>query len=82
MELLKNIVSDRTRMAEISHAKEGVLYYKVVADGSIHFFPIDMNDKEDIGTATFNGSEKAITLMRYIRRAIGNNSLISVKIKV
>lgn len=80
MKYLKEIVSDRERMAKFSHAISGVLYYKVTTDdGSIFMFPIDMNDKEDVGTATFDSEIKAITLMRYIRKSIENNSLFKLK---
>lgn len=40
--------------------------------------PIDMNDKDDVGTTTFVASYKPITLMRYIRKAIENGTLIKV----
>lgn len=39
-------------------------------------FPINMNDKDDVGTTTFEAEYKPITLMRYIRKAIENNELI------
>lgn len=41
-------------------------------------FPIDMNDKDDVGTTTFVASYKPITLMRYIRKAIANETLLIV----
>lgn len=75
---IKDIVSDGN-MAVMDHAIAGVLYYKVETKNGSYMFPIDMNDKEDVGTATFDASLKAITLMRYIRKAINNNSLIKVK---
>lgn len=39
-------------------------------------FPIDMNDKDDVGTTTFEAEYKPITLMRYIRKAIEKDTLI------
>lgn len=39
-------------------------------------FPIDMNNKDDVGTTTFVSSYKPITLMRYIRKAIDSDNLI------
>ena len=65
-------------MARFSHAIAGVLYYKVEVEGSTYQFPVDMNDKEDVGTATFDAEIKAITLMRYINKAIKNNELVKV----
>lgn len=37
-----------------------------------------MNDKDDVGTTTFVASYKPITLMRYIRKAIDNESIIII----
>lgn len=34
------------------------------------------NDKDDVGTTTFEGTYKPITLMRYIRKAMDNETLI------
>tara|TARA_R110000772_G_scaffold20466_2_gene56752 strand:+ start:63642 stop:63902 length:261 start_codon:yes stop_codon:yes gene_type:complete len=76
MSILKSIVLNRDRMAKFVYAKEGVLYYKVDSDSGISYeFPVDMNDKNDIGTASFNAEIKAATLMRYIRKAISDNEL-------
>lgn len=79
MVALMHIVKDRDRRAELSHAIAGVLYYRVDAEDGSYMFPVDMNDRDDVGTSTFNASEKAITLMRYVRRAIGNDSLVRIK---
>lgn len=75
---IKDIVANNTR-ANISHVIAGVIYYKVVAETGSWIFPVDMNDKEDVGTTSFNADEKAITLMRYIRLALKNDSLIQLK---
>ena len=40
-----------------------------------------MNDKEDVGTARFEGEHKAMHLMRYFNLAVKNNSLISYEKK-
>lgn len=79
MKQLKEIVSDRDRMAKFSHAIAGVLYYKVETEESIFMFPVNMNDRDDVGTTSFDCEIKAITLMRYIRKAIDTNSLIKIK---
>lgn len=72
---LKEIVKS-SNPARFSHAIAGVLYYKIEVDDKVVMFPIDMNDKEDCGTATFEAEYKPLTLMRYIRKAIDNDSLI------
>lgn len=76
---LKQMVSDRNNMAKFSHAIAGVLYYKVETEDSIFMFPVDMNDRDDVGTTSFDNEIKAITLMRYIRKALENNSLVKIK---
>ena len=62
--------------AKFSHAIAGVLYYTIDAEDRIIMFPIDMNDKDDVGTTTFEAEYKPITLMRYIRKAIEKDLLI------
>lgn len=75
---IKTIVENQN-MAKFSHAVAGVLYYEVTTkeDGK-YLFPVDMNDKEDVGTATFPCEIKAITLMRYIRKSLSAETLIKV----
>lgn len=63
-------------LAKFSHAIAGVLYYTIDAEDKIIMFPIDMNDKDDVGTTTFEAEYKPITLMRYIRKAIEKDLLI------
>lgn len=50
--------------AKFTHAIAGTLYYRITTD--------------DVGTTTFVASYKPITLMRYIRKAIENGTLIKV----
>lgn len=65
--------------AKFTHAIAGTLYYRITTDDVVVVeFPIDMNDKDDVGTTTFVASYKPITLMRYIRKAIENGTLIKV----
>lgn len=72
---LKEIVT-LPNPAKFSHAIAGVLYYTIEADDKTIVFPIDMNDKEDVGTTTFSAEYKPLTLMRYIRKAMNSNQLI------
>jgi hypothetical protein len=76
-QVLKEIVSDNN-VARFSHAIAGVLYYTANSKDALYRFPVDMNDKDDVGTATFPSTIKAITLMRYIRKAIKNNEMIKL----
>lgn len=72
---LKEIV---TLPSEAKFVHAGTLYYRIITDDVIVEFPIDMNDKDDVGTTTFVASYKPITLMRYIRKAIDNESIIII----
>lgn len=65
--------------ARISHAIAGVLYYQIKTEDTIIVFPIDMNDRDDVGTTTFLAEyPKPITLTRYIRKAIDSGELVTV----
>ena len=64
--------------AKFTHAIAGTLYYRITTDNIVVEFPIDMNDKDDVGTTTFINEYKAITLMRYIRKAIAKDELIKL----
>ena len=65
--------------AKFTHAIAGTLYYRITTDNIVEEFPIDMNDKDDVGTTTFVASYKPITLMRYIRKAMENETLITIE---
>lgn len=64
--------------AKFTHAIAGTLYYRITTDNIVVGFPIDMNDKDDVGTTIFVASYKPITLMRYIRKAMENETLITI----
>lgn len=74
---LKEIVTLPSE-AKFVHAIAGVLYYVIETDNVIIQFAIDMNDKDDVGTTTFVASYKPITLMRYIRKAMDNGTIMIV----
>jgi len=59
----------------------GIVVYKIVAsDESEYLLEIDLSNKADVGaTATFNATEKALILMRWIRKANENDTLIKIK---
>lgn len=73
MEKIIDIVRDN--VAKFDWASAGVLFYRVETKKYIYHFPIDMNDKQDVGYANFESEHKAINLMRYLRKAIENETL-------
>ena len=77
MKSVKDIV--KGNYATFSHAIAGVLYYRIESDGEIYLFPVDMNDRDDVGTSTFDARIKAITLMRYVNKAIAADTLVCLK---
>ncbi len=79
MEKLIDIVRDNN--AKFLHAVGGVLYYRIETQKMVYIFAVDMNDKEDVGTARFEPEHKALHLMRYFNKAVQNNSLISYEKK-
>lgn len=71
---LKDIINGTT--AEFSHYKDNTLYYTVEVGDLRYEFPIDVSDKAEFGTETIlDRTYKAITLMRYIRKAIAGDKL-------
>jgi hypothetical protein len=69
-----------SKIARLSHAIAGNLYYRVdLEDGTAYQFIVNMNDKEDVGTATFNAEEKAIFLTRYINKSRETGDLVQIK---
>ena len=71
-------VSDVVKQGVItsfSHYRQGYLYYLIPYDGHIYSYPVEV---ADLATATVSAEEKAITMMRYIRKAIDGESLVRV----
>jgi hypothetical protein len=76
---IKDVVKNN-KIARFSHAIAGNLYYKVeMEDGTTVQFKVDMNDKDDVGTTTFNAEEKALMMMRYIRKSEASGDLVVFK---
>ena len=71
---LKEAVKGTT--ANFSYACAGVLYYTINVGTDKYQFPIDMNNKEDVGSTYFFPEYKGITLMRYIRKAMESENFI------
>ncbi len=60
----------------------GIAVYNITADdNSVFQIEIDLSDKHDVGeTATFMPHyDKALTLMRWIRKSIEKNTIIKIK---
>jgi hypothetical protein len=62
---LKDIV--KNNVANFSFYRAGNFFYDIVVAGVRYTFPVSA---EDIGGATLFATFKAITLMRYIRKAL------------
>jgi hypothetical protein len=62
MRSLKSLVKNKT--ARFAYYRDGALHYQI---GSDFLFPIPV---DEMGSATYNAEEKAILLMRYIRRQL------------
>lgn len=74
---VKDIVGDRNRIAKFSYFCGGNLYYTVEMDDGTYQFPVNVDFRE-VGTAVFDKEIRAITLMRYIRKAIEKEELIKI----
>lgn len=55
-----------------------VNYLLILLNHSLYDTKGNSNSKDDVGTTTFVASYKPITLMRYIRKAIDNESIIII----
>jgi hypothetical protein len=65
----------KSGMALFDFCRNGKLYYKVQVEGTIYSFPVSV---EDLGNSTISVKEKAITLMRYIRKALDKGHFVMV----
>ena len=71
---IKDLVKDNT--ATFDSYRCGTFYYTIPFDEVTEYqFPIPV---DDLGNATLNKTEKAIHLMRYIRKAMEENTLVKV----
>ena len=63
--------------------RQGHFYYGIMLghedDFGLYEFPIPL---DDLGDATLENSEKAIMLMRYIRKALDQGTFIKVKVEI
>ena len=68
---IKEIV--KGNLARFSFYRAGHAFYEVEIEGTKYKFPVS---PEDLGTATLFAEHKAITLMRYIRKALENKTFV------
>jgi hypothetical protein len=68
---IKQIVKNNTAM--FSFYRSGNIFYTVEVNGETYHFPFAL---EDIGGATLTAEFKAITLMRYIRKALADGTFV------
>ena len=77
---IKQIV--KNNIAVFTHYKLGNLYYDVINHENgekICSVPVNVFNEEDIGQATYPAEVKAISLMRYIRKAQKEETLAFYK---
>lgn len=73
--IVSNFVKNNN-YATFSRYRKNYMYYTVAAyTGEVFEFPIDI---QDLGDATINYKEKALLLMRYIRKAIEDNTMVLI----
>ena len=72
---IKDIVKDNA--AVFSFLRAGYAYYIVTVDGIGYEFPVSL---QDVGGASLFARMKAITLMRYIRKALEDGTFVKQRI--
>jgi hypothetical protein len=66
----------KNNIAKFSYYRQGFAYYEVTVNEIKYIFPVSL---EDLGTASIFAEMKAITLMRYIRKALEDGSFVKGK---
>lgn len=67
----------RNNSAKFVYFRDGTMMYDIVDESGrkVATFPIDVTDKAEIGNACFDATHKAINLMRYIRKAVKEQTI-------
>jgi len=73
---LKEIVKGTE--AVMTHICDNIVYYNIDVQGSIYQLGIDCTENEWKSTDLYP-TFRAITLMRWIKRSIKNNTLVQIK---
>lgn len=69
-------------IAQLQYVMSGgiAIYHIISTDEKKYQLEIDLSDKHDVGeTAAFKPTEKGLLLMRWIRKANENDTLIEIK---
>ncbi len=75
---IKSIVKGTANLQYIMSGGIAVYHLNAV-DGHVYQIEIDLSDKHDVGeTAAFKPTEKALLLMRWIRKSNENDTLIKI----
>tara|TARA_R110000868_G_scaffold76573_6_gene220182 strand:- start:12646 stop:12897 length:252 start_codon:yes stop_codon:yes gene_type:complete len=61
--------------ARLQYCQAGKLFYTVRVEDIKYTFPVDVTDINEVGDGIFLLEDKAITLMRYIRKAIASEEI-------
>jgi hypothetical protein len=74
---ISEIIKNSTEVL-FSFYRQGYLYYKITVkhgndNEKTYIFPVEVSD---LGTATVSETEKPITMMRYIRKALEDGSFV------
>jgi len=72
---LKQIIGGKT---EMSYVCNGVVYYYITVDKTIYQLELDTKDEVEFKDVYFTPTFKTLSLMRWIRKAIENNTLIQL----
>ena len=64
--------------AKISHICNGIIYYNIDVDGILYQLPIDCTDMAEWKDTYIQVEYKAITLMRWIRKSMKEDTLIQL----
>lgn len=70
---IKDLV--KNNFVEFYYLRKQVAYYTIMFDDEKYYFPVPL---EDIGDATLNNMDKAIMFMRYIRKALDENTFVKI----
>jgi len=76
MEKIKVLDVVKDTKAKFAYACCQCLWYKVITNSKTYLFPVDLSDTDDVGTTKFEAEYKAITLLRYVNKAIKSGDLI------
>lgn len=70
---IKTIVKDN-RVTFLRYRKD-TFYYGVTVEGQLYSFPVPV---ADIGDATLEAEDSAMLFMRYIRKALADNTFVPI----